>query len=114
MILDSPKQNGHPMSKNAEMKPDEILQKLEEIAEQIQLRVHYEEMKAFEFNVQDGGCKIKGENHVFIDRKQSTREKIEVLSKELKECNLEGIYIHPYIRERVLRLDQNNTTGDYE
>jgi hypothetical protein len=90
------------MKTTIEMNPEEILKELEEIAEQIPLHIHYEEMKAFEFHVQDGGCKVRGEPHVFIDRRRPAREKISILAGELKKCNLEGIYIHPYIRERIL------------
>jgi len=100
------------MSKAIEMRPEEILEKLEEIAEQVSLHIHYEEMKAFEFHVQDGGCTVKGESHVFIDRKRPTRERISILAKELQRCNLEGIYIHPYIRERILRLTLSHSTED--
>jgi hypothetical protein len=94
------------------MKPEEILQRLEGIAEQISLRIHYEEMKAFEFHIQDGGCKVRGEPHVFIDRKRPTREKISILARELEKCNLEGIYIHPYIRERILNLTPNQPADE--
>ncbi len=90
------------------MKPDEILQELEQIAERVALHVHYEEMKAFEFIVQDGGCTLRGANHLFIDRKRPTRERINILARELRKCNLEGIYIHPYIREKILQLSSTS------
>ena len=85
-----------------DMKSEDILKRLEEIAEKIHIHVHYEDMKAFEFRVRDGSCTLKGEYHVYIDRKRPLKEKIEILARELSKHNLDQIYIHPYIREKVL------------
>jgi integrase len=41
-------------------------------------------MTADEFRVQDGYCRVKGESHIYIDRKRSIKEKIRVLANELK------------------------------
>lgn len=94
------------------MKPDEILQELEQIAERVALHIHYEELKAFEFKVQDGGCRLRGANHLFIDRRRPTRERITILARELRKCNLEEVYIHPYIREKVLQLTHTNANAE--
>jgi hypothetical protein len=80
---------------------EEILQALEQVAERLSVQVHYEDMKAFEFRIQDGFCTIKGESHIYIDRKRPLHEKIHVLTHELKKFNLEEIYIPPLLRERV-------------
>jgi hypothetical protein len=93
------------MKKSAQKFPEEeILQALEQVAEKLSVQVHYEDMKAFEFRVQDGFCTLKGESHIYIDRKRPVHEKIHVLAAELKKFNLEEIYIPPLLRERVFRL----------
>jgi len=91
-------------------KNEEILKALEELAEKLSVRVRYDEMKAFEFRVQDGGCKVKGEPQVFIDRKKELWEKIQILARELEKFDLDGIYVPPLLREKVLQL--GNTTED--
>jgi hypothetical protein len=83
---------------------EEILQALEQVAEKLSVQVHYEDMKAFEFRVQDGFCTLKGESHIYIDRKRPVHEKIHILAVELKKFNLEEIYIPPLLRERVFSL----------
>ena len=87
--------------KEQKFKEEEILQALEQVAERLSVQVHYEEMKAFEFRIQDGYCMIKGESHIYIDRKRPIQEKIRILTEELKKFNLEEIYIPPLLRERV-------------
>ena len=80
---------------------EEILRALEEVAGRLSVRIHYEDMKAFEFRVQDGFCTLKGESRIYIDRKRPVHEKIHVLAQELRKFNLEDIYLPPLLRERV-------------
>jgi len=80
---------------------EEILQALEQVAERLSVTVHYEDMKSFEFRIQDGFCTLKGESHIYIDRKRPVHEKIHVLAQELKKFNLEEVYLPPLLRERV-------------
>jgi hypothetical protein len=85
------------------LKDEETLGALEEVAERISVRIHYEEMKEDGFLVQDGYCRVKGESHIYIDRNRSIKEKIHVLANELKSFNLDDIYLPPFLRERILQ-----------
>lgn len=86
------------------LRDEQILEALEEVAQRLSVCVHYEDMKAFEFRVRDGGCELKGASHIYIDRKRPIKEKIHVLSNELKKFDLENIYIPPMLREKVFDL----------
>ena len=90
-------------SSEKRLREEQILKALEEVAERLSVRVHYEDMKAFEFHVQDGSCKLKGEAHIYIDRKRPTKERIHILSSELRRFDLDTIYIPPLLREKVFR-----------
>ena len=85
------------------LKDEELLKALEEVTERLSVRIHYEEMTADEFRVQDGYCRVKGESHIYIDRKRSIKEKIRVLANELKRFNLDDIYLPPFLREGILQ-----------
>jgi hypothetical protein len=97
--------------KEDRLRDEEIMKALEEIAERLSVQIHYEEMKAFEFRVEDGSCRVKGEPSIFIDRKRPLKEKISILARELQKFDLEDIYIPPLLRERILlpNDDQANT-----
>lgn len=95
--------------KDDRLRDEEIMKALEEVAERLSVRVHYEEMKAFEFRVEDGSCRVKGEPSIFIDRKRPLKEKISILARELQKFDLEDIYIPPLLREKIL-LPQAGTT----
>ena len=91
--------------KEERLRDEEIMKALEEVAERLSVQVHYEEMKAFEFRVQDGSCTVKGEPSIFIDRKRPLKEKISILARELKKFDLEDIYVPPLLREKILMPD---------
>jgi len=99
--------------KEDRLRDEEIMKALEEVAERLSVQVHYEEMKAFEFRVQDGSCRVKGEPSIFIDRKRPLKEKISILARELKKFDLEDIYVPPLLREKILLPDtgQTDTVG---
>lgn len=82
-------------------KNEEILKALEDLAEKLSVRIRYDELKAFEFRVQDGGCTVKGESQVFIDRKKRTWEKVQILARELEKFDLDSVYVPPFLREKV-------------
>ena len=101
--------------KESRLKDEQILKELEELAERLSVTIHYEKMKAFEFRIQDGCCKLEGAPHIYIDRKRSTKEKIHILADELKRFDLENTFIPPLLREKILLLpNQTETHTDYD
>lgn len=100
--------------KEEHLRDEEIMKALEEVAERLSVRIHYEEMKAFEFRVEDGSCRVKGEPSIFIDRKRPLKEKISILARELQKFDLEEIYIPPLLREKILLPDPGPTDSGFD
>jgi len=96
------------------LRDEQIIKALEEVAERLSVRIHYEEMKAFEFRVEDGSCRVKGEPSIFIDRKRPLKERIAVLARELQKFDLEDIYIPPLLREEILGPNAGQTNPGLE
>jgi len=88
--------------KEDHLRDEQIMKALEEVAQRLSVQVHFEEMKAFEFRVEDGSCRVKGEASIFIDRKRPLKEKISILARELQKFDLEDIYVPPLLREKIL------------
>jgi len=98
-----------------DLQDEQILEALEEVAEKLSIKVHYERMKAFEFRVQDGQCKLKGEHKIYIDSRHPIKEKVSILAQELGKFNLEDIYIPPLLREKVFLFPAlSNKNEDFE
>ncbi|MDY6972200.1 MAG: hypothetical protein SV775_07705 [Thermodesulfobacteriota bacterium] len=55
------------------------LSELEERASQRGLCVHYDLLEAAGLKLKGGICKIKGDYHIFVDRRKSTSDRIEIL-----------------------------------
>ena len=55
------------------------LTELEERAAKREIHVHYDMLEAAGLKLKDGICKINGEVHIFIEKRKSPTEKIEIL-----------------------------------
>ena len=59
------------------------LSDLEEKAAQMGIHVHYDVLEAAGLRLKGGICKIKEEYHIFIDKRKSTAEKIDILQDSI-------------------------------
>jgi hypothetical protein len=67
------------------MKPDVMLEKLEEAATQMRVKVSYEVLSAA---IGHGGlCRVKGEYRVIIDKRASTEERCVTLASALSRVD---------------------------
>jgi len=96
------------------LRDEQIMKALEEVADRLSVQVHYEEMKAFEFRVEDGSCRVKGDPSIFIDRKRPLKEKISILARELQKFDLEDIYVPPLLREKILLPQAGHRAGGFK
>ena len=67
------------------------LSELEEQAAQRQIHVHYDLLEAAGLKLKGGICKINGEYHLFVDRRKSIADKIDILQDHLDHANFEDI-----------------------
>ncbi len=68
--------------------PSALQKKLTELEEQLMqkgLQVHYDLLEAAGLKLKGGICKIKGEYHLFIDRRKSAADKIEILQDHIDQ-----------------------------
>ena len=68
---------------------EDRLSDLEEKAAQRQIHVHYDLLEAAGLKLKGGICKINGEYHLFIDRRKSIADKIDILQDHLDHANPE-------------------------
>ncbi|HUQ07710.1 MAG TPA: hypothetical protein VM261_34690 [Kofleriaceae bacterium] len=84
------------------MKPDVMLQKLEEAATQLSVKVSYEVMSVA---MGHGGlCRVKGEYRVIIDKRASTEERSVTLASSLSRvlaANPANIELADNLRELI-------------
>ncbi len=68
--------------------PSALQKKLTELEEQLTqkgLQVHYDLLEAAGLKLKGGICKIMGEYHLFIDRRKSAADKIEILQEHIDQ-----------------------------
>jgi hypothetical protein len=80
---------------------------LEETAARQGIHIHYDRLEAAGIRVKGGICKIRGEYHLFIDRRRSPAEKIALLQEYLQDAtdplvniSREGVLDHSHPRHK--------------
>jgi hypothetical protein len=78
------------------MKPDALLELLEAAAEQLSVKVSYEQLQS---SVGHGGlCRVKGEYRVIIDKRATPQEKVTTLATALGRFDLSKVKITAKVR----------------
>jgi hypothetical protein len=84
------------------MGPQQTLEELERVAEQLQVKVCYEPMAGLVQGV-GGLCKVRGEYRVIIDRRLRPSERVSILADALRRFDTSGITLADPVR-RMLDL----------
>lgn len=79
------------------MKPEVVLELLENAADQLAIRVSYEPLQS---SVLTGGlCKVKGEYRIIIDKKATSEERVATLATALATFDTSELELAPKVRE---------------
>lgn len=85
------------------MKPTQIYQHLKELAAKLDITVAEQNMRVTGVNAKSGLCIVKDQKMFIMDKHLTVREKLETLTKCLKNLPLDDIYIMPAIRKHLER-----------
>jgi hypothetical protein len=76
-----------------------LLQELKSVAEQLGIRVREEKLlREVGYRVRGGGCRVHGQEIVFLDRDLPLTERVEVLLDELARRNVNPEGLSPPLR----------------
>lgn len=81
------------------MKPEQIYQELNDLAEKLQITVSEQNFRNTGIKVQSGMCKVKGKDFIIVDKHKSIHKKIKILAANLAGMPHENFYIVPTVRE---------------
>lgn len=80
-----------------------LLQELKSVAEQLGIRVREEKLlREAGYRVRGGGCRVHGQEIVFLDRDLPLAERVEILLDELSHRNLDPECLSPPLRRLLL------------
>ena len=81
------------------MKIQDTLKELENVAEQLKIKVTYENIGG---ELGAGGlCKVKGEHRVIVDKRATDGEKVTVLATALARFPLDDVFMSEELRAHV-------------
>lgn len=76
-----------------------LLEELKMLAKQLGIRVREEKLlREVGYRVRGGSCRVHEQEMVFLDRDQSTSERIEILLDELTRRNVDTKQLSPSLR----------------
>ena len=81
------------------MDQKDLLTQLQELAENLGIRVRFEQIKRETAFFPGGICNLKGENILIINSSARMEDKIEIISSAVKDFDLSGVFIRPALRE---------------
>jgi hypothetical protein len=81
-----------------------LCEELKEVARRLGVQVREEVLlREVGYHVRSGGCRVRGEDVIFLDRGLPTAERVEVLLNELADRDFESVYLSPALRRLVDR-----------
>jgi len=83
------------------MQAEELLSRLEGLAEQLKIPVRYASLATEELPGRGGLCILRGERRIIIERTLSYREKARLLATGLAQFDLEGVFVLPAVRQAI-------------
>ncbi|MFQ5428106.1 MAG: hypothetical protein ACE5EZ_03905 [Thermodesulfobacteriota bacterium] len=83
------------------MKDELLLEKLEETAERLSIKVDYDDLHKGDIRTNGGIFTLKGEQRILIHKKLSTKDRVGVLLHLLSLLDTEGIHLPDAVRKRL-------------
>lgn len=83
------------------MDDERALEILEELCRRLLIAVSYEALESDDLRIQSGGCVVRGEHRIIIERSLPLSRKVQILAEELSRHDLANIYLPPYVRELI-------------
>ena len=78
---------------------EQLCEELKTLAERVGLRVREEALlREVGYHPRSGTCRVRGEEVLFVDRSLPVSERVAVLTEELRQRDLRGLYVPPILR----------------
>jgi hypothetical protein len=91
------------------MKPEVVLELLENTAHQLGIKVSYEHLSHLATTVVHGGlCKVKGTYRIIVDKRATAEERVVTLATALATFDTTELELAPTVRE-ILRQHQGSS-----
>jgi len=81
------------------MKSDQLFSELKLLAEKLYITVSEQNFRKSGINIKSGFCKLKGNEHFYIDKDLPLNKKNEILAEFLSGLEYDNIYIIPAVRD---------------
>jgi hypothetical protein len=88
------------------MNDSDMLSKLEELADRLGVKLRYENLARGPIRANGGYCRLEDNHLILIDKNDSKRRKIKLLSRSLRRFDLETVFVPPALRRIIYSSDK--------
>ncbi|MDY6986552.1 MAG: hypothetical protein SWQ30_00690 [Thermodesulfobacteriota bacterium] len=81
------------------MKPELLYQHLENLLEQLDITIVYDNLSDAEGKASSGLCRVKGRHVYMMDKGKALTERIRLLRECLCQVDIDKVYVLPAVRE---------------
>jgi ribosomal 50S subunit-associated protein YjgA (DUF615 family) len=88
------------------MNDSDVLSKLEDLADRLGVKLRYENLARGPIRANGGYCRLEDNHLILIDKNDSKRRKIKLLSRSLRRFDLETVFVPPALRRIIYSSDK--------
>ena len=97
--------------KKKSLKDQNLLEQLKELAQKLELKVRYEQIKKESRFYPGGLCRVKDEDIIIINSKAPLEDKINTFINALSNFDLSNIFMHPALRD-LFKTDSEESMSE--
>ncbi len=90
--------------KNEGLKKEKILEQLEELAQRLLVKITYDSLREGNINTRGGLCKVSGNYRILVEKRLTTKEKIDIIANSIARFDINDYYMPPEIRDIIASL----------
>ena len=90
------------------MKPEVLLELLENAADQLAVRISYESLQTSAMMGHGGLCKVKGEFRIIVDRRATAEERVATIASSLSRFDTTELELADKVREVLRTYEPSN------
>lgn len=88
-----------------------LLEQLEELAQKLDLKVRYEQIRKESRFYPGGLCRVKDEDIIIINSKAPLEDKINTFVEALGNIDLSNVFMHPALRD-LFKAESEESTSE--
>jgi hypothetical protein len=81
------------------MNHEELLMQLEDLADRLDIQIHYESLKSEDPSTFGGFCRVQDRHMIIIHSRATVSRKVDIFTEALRHFDMDDLFMRPALRE---------------